>query len=131
MTVWHGLWRWLVVAFPEIINTEEKLRKNKLNSFDKIWGRYVLNLLRVFSSICLSALLLTKTLHIPYLKRIIPLFKWHIDYIRRRLQHTQKISNYIKIYLKITSFSLEWPTWPLHYTNLKWHIWNHSEKLHV
>lgn len=30
MTVWHELWRWLVVAFPEIINTEEKLRKNKL-----------------------------------------------------------------------------------------------------
>lgn len=51
MTVWHELWRWLVVAFPEIINTEEKLRKNKLNSFDKIRGRYVLNLLRVFSYI--------------------------------------------------------------------------------
>lgn len=48
MTVWHELWRWLVVAFTEIINTEEKLRKNKLNSFDKIRGRYVLNLLSVF-----------------------------------------------------------------------------------
>lgn len=104
MTVWHELWRWLVVAFPEIINTEEKLRKNKLNSFDKIRGRYVLNLLRVFSYICLSILLLTKTLHIPYLKRIIPLFKWHIDYIRRRLQHTQKFQIMLKFILKLQVF---------------------------
>lgn len=119
MTVWHELWRWLVVAFPEIINTEEKLRKNKLNSFDKIRGRYVLNLLRVFSYICLSVLLLTKTLHIPYLKRIIPLFKWHIDYIRRRLQHTQKFSNYIKIYLKIGMANVTLTLYKSQVTHLK------------